>query len=74
MSVLKEIMVKYIKVARAGKDCKLDLRVGILHAYPNGELIFESGDESKLDHVIMEQRFQARTLKDAEDPIQIADK
>lgn len=27
-----------IKVNRIGKECTLDLKIGVLHAYPNGEL------------------------------------
>lgn len=65
MILLKEAMVKFIQLARRGKDLKLDLRIGILHAYPSGDLHFENelnahGDDSKL---------KPRVLQDVEDPI-----
>ena len=44
--ILKEIMVKFIKLARMGVDLKLDFRIGVLHSYPNGELLFENASES----------------------------
>jgi len=35
-------MVKFIESNRAGKEVILDLKIGYLHAYPNGELQFEN--------------------------------
>jgi len=43
-SILKDVMVLFIKHSRAGKEVILDLKIGILHAYPNGELQFENYD------------------------------
>lgn len=52
---------------------KLDLRIGQVHAYPNGELWFENAEDLKHDQVAVGERFQPRTLKDADDPIKMAD-
>lgn len=35
-------MVKFIEANRLGKEIKLNLRIGVLHAYPSGELQFEN--------------------------------
>lgn len=37
-SILKDVMVKFIENNRRGKEIKIDLKIGKLHAYPNGEL------------------------------------
>jgi len=37
---LKEVFVKFIENARKGKFCKLDLKIGHLVAFPNGQLQF----------------------------------
>ena len=42
MSMLKDIMVKFIEYSRKGKECILNLKIGCLHSYPNGELQFEN--------------------------------
>ena len=39
---LKAIFVKFIEAGRAGKYCKLDMRIGHIVAYPNGQLAFEN--------------------------------
>lgn len=40
-SILKDIMVQFIKINRLGREVILDLKIGFLHAYPNGDLQFE---------------------------------
>lgn len=40
-SILKDIMYQFIKTNRLGREVTLDLKIGFLHAYPNGELQFE---------------------------------
>ena len=65
MLLLKEAMVKFIQLARRGKDVKLDFKVGFLHAYPSGDLFFENDANSQKD----ESKFQPRILQDADDPI-----
>ena len=44
-------MVQFIKMSRLGQDVCVDMKVGYLHAYPNGELQFEKaageGDDKK---------------------------
>lgn len=47
MLVLKEVLVKFIALSRKGKDVRLDMRIGYLHAYPNGELCFENSEDLK---------------------------
>ena len=47
MLVLKEVMVKFIQIARKGRDVKLDLRIGQIHSFPNGELLFENSEDLK---------------------------
>ena len=37
-AALKQIFVGFIEAGRAGKYCKLDMRVGHLVVYPNGTL------------------------------------
>lgn len=67
-------MVKFIQISRKGRDVKLDLRIGQIHAYPNGELLFENSEDLKKGLEANEEKFQPRTLKDADDPIKMADK
>jgi hypothetical protein len=38
---LKDVMVQFIKTRRLGKEIILDLKVGYLHAYSNGNLQLE---------------------------------
>ena len=40
-SILKDIMTQFIKINRMGREVILDLKIGFLHAYPNGDLQFE---------------------------------
>ena len=46
---LKAVFVKFIEAGRSGKYCKLDMRIGYLVAFPNGQLCFENyaSDNSK---------------------------
>ena len=37
-SILKDVILKFIEQNKQGKECLLDLKIGTLHAYPNGEL------------------------------------
>jgi hypothetical protein len=54
-SILKDVMVKFIEASRFGKHVKVNMRIGHLHSYPNGELQFENSkpedehDESNLN-------------------------
>ena len=41
-SILKDVVVKFIEQNKQGKDCSLNLKIGTLRAYPNGELQFEN--------------------------------
>ena len=41
-AALKAIFVKFIEAGRNGKYCKLDMRIGHIVAYPNGQLAFEN--------------------------------
>lgn len=67
-SILKDVMVKFIQANRQGKEVKIDLRIGFLHAYPNGELQFEnkaggSSEDYDLDAEVMNinnKRYMAR--------------
>jgi len=34
-------------VARKGREVKLDLKIGIIHHFPNGELLFENAEDIK---------------------------
>lgn len=43
------LLILQIKLNRLGKEVTLDLKIGNLHAYPNGELQFENHDQSKND-------------------------
>lgn len=57
-SILKDVVFKFIEQNRKGKECCLDLRIGVLRAYPNGELQFESkkdmvGEQDDLDDEVM---------------------
>lgn len=47
-------MVKFIEASRFGKEVILNLRIGRLHAYPNGELQFEEtrSEEDDLDNEV----------------------
>lgn len=44
LAVLKEICSKFIEMSWQGKELKLDLKVGYLHSYPNGQVQFENYD------------------------------
>jgi len=44
-AALKAIFVEFLKVARAGSFCKLDMRIGSIVAYPNGSLQFENNSD-----------------------------
>lgn len=48
-AILKDIMVKFIEASRLGKNVRLNLKIGYLHAYPNGELQFENGSKEELE-------------------------
>ena len=66
-SVLKAIFSAFIQAGRAGKFCKLDMRLGCLVAYPNGTLQFENcAGQGNLDDQIevnlKESRFKTRQL------------
>ena len=37
-SILKDVVVKFIECNKQGKECLMDLKIGVLHAYPSGEL------------------------------------
>jgi len=54
-SILKDVMVKFIEANRFGKEVIVHLRIGCLHAYPNGELQFENiaSAEDDLDNEVM---------------------
>jgi len=61
-------MVQFIKYSRMGKEVTLDLKIGVLHAYPNGELQFENYDLQ--EQATAGERFKSRhntedTLNDA---------
>ena len=43
-AILKDIFVKFIEASRMGKNVRINLKIGFLHAYPNGELQFENGN------------------------------
>ena len=45
-AALKAVFVKFIEAGRSGKFCKLDMRVGYIVAYPNGQLSFENYPDS----------------------------
>ena len=71
MLMLKEIFVKFvimrpnnilqIEQSKRGKDIKVDLRIGYLHAYPNGELQFENYD-FKLNPNLEADKYMERVL------------
>lgn len=52
MSILKEVLVKFVKEinklilqieeSRKGREMSVDLKIGILHSYPNSDLQFEN--------------------------------
>ena len=42
-------MVKFIEANRFGKNVRVNMRIGYLHAYPNGELQFENGQAGEDD-------------------------
>ena len=48
-AIIKEVFVKFIELARRGREIKVDLKIGFLHAYPNGEICFENkSDETAI--------------------------
>ena len=67
-SALKAMFVGFIQAGRAGKFCKMDMRIGHLVVYPNGQLQFEnyadmSGNvEDPINVDLNDQRFVRRTL------------
>lgn len=50
-SILKDVMVKFISENRQGKEIRLDLRIGYLHAFPNGELQFENIQKNVINEI-----------------------
>lgn len=44
-------MVKFISENRQGKEIRLDLRIGYLHAFPNGELQFENIQKNVINEI-----------------------
>ena len=46
-AILKDIMVKFIEASRFGKNVRINLKIGYLHSYPNGELQFENGKDEE---------------------------
>ena len=40
-SILKDVMVKFLVLNRSGKEVILDLKIGFIHAYPNGDMKFK---------------------------------
>ena len=58
-------MTQFIKTSRLGKEVTLDLKIGFLHAYPNGELQFENTIKND-SNVNPTERNVARFLKDKE--------
>lgn len=66
-SILKDVMVKFIEANRFGKNVRVNMRIGYLHAYPNGELQFENGktgeDDDENDYgTAAKQRYQPRCV------------
>ena len=67
-TALKAMFVGFIQAGRAGKFCKMDMRIGHLVVYPNGQLQFEnyadmSGNvEDPINVDLNDQRFVRRTL------------
>ena len=51
-AILKDIMVKFIEASRLGKNVKLNLKIGYLHSYPNGELQFENGNTEEQENAL----------------------
>ena len=39
--ILKDVIYQFVKQNREGREVILDLKIGFIHAYPNGELQFE---------------------------------
>ena len=71
MITMKRLFLQ-IEQNRKGKELTLDLKIGILHAFPNGELQFENVDQN--DDIpdnevrdINERRRVARRLKARKD-------
>ncbi len=62
MMILKEVFVKFIDQARRGVDVKLDLKIGFLHCYPNGDFQFENYDYSQED--ADQRRFEKRQIQE----------
>jgi hypothetical protein len=48
-SILKDVVLKFMEKNKAGKECTLNLKIGVLHAYPNGELQFENHNREDSD-------------------------
>ena len=42
MALYKDIIREFIEQNKKGKECTLNFRMGFLHAYPNGDIQFES--------------------------------
>lgn len=43
-AILKDLMVNFIEASRYGKNVRINLKIGYLHSYPNGELQFENSN------------------------------
>ena len=59
--------MRFIEAGRSGKYCKLDMRIGHIIAYPNGQLQFENyastgkGDEDPVFDLGENSRFITRS-------------
>jgi len=42
MTIYRDILAQFIEQNKKGKECILNFRMGFLHAYPNGDLQFET--------------------------------
>ena len=69
MSILKEVLVKFVKhyqltiqieESRKGREMSLDLKIGILHSYPNSDLQFENYDSIQSDKNADRQQAKVR--------------
>ena len=62
---IKAILVKFIEAGRNGKYAKLDMRIGNIVVYPNGNLSFENypedGQEDQMRQSMNDQRFVRRS-------------
>lgn len=56
---------------RVGKEVSLDLKIGVLHAYPNGELQFESQNSEKHDFSDkhLQRRYEKRLASNTDEQV-----